>query len=141
LAGIRDERIVPPVRASLLLLLPVVLFAVGCGGAVCEKPSGHYRVVIAERSGDCRMGDSEFILDTKSPPKTAGCTNETKQSADGCRVTLEGTCAGTSTLGPSVTRGVVDWARDGSSGSGIMDMTYSSPNACHSTYDISYERI
>jgi hypothetical protein len=139
LAGIRDERIVPPVRASLLLLLPVVLLTLGCGGA-CADRNGSYRMETVKRSGTCGEGVVSVVkLSGRPSAPAAPCTGRITYSANNCSSRDDVVCpkAGVNTHIDEA----VDWDFNGLVGAGTVTLSRDGPDSCSGTYDVGYGKI
>jgi hypothetical protein len=134
-------------RAALLLLIYVTT---SCGEEApndrgpCAQRSGTYRMVLAERSGNCGSAETVETIDAQPskppPPCTAG---EIRYSEDNCEVTNVNVTCPTTEGGTSVINGKYTWSKDGSSGAGTMAMTIGDNLGlvCQSSYDVTLERL
>lgn len=134
----------------------IVVFLVGACGSnedgssgPCSQRSGTYRMMFAERSGNCGdMPEQVTTIDAQPTAPPPPCTSgEIRYSADNCEVTNinilcpEDAIAGGAT---STTNAKFTWSPDGSTGRGVMSilLTDSSGVAiCQSTYDAVATRL
>lgn len=118
-----------------------LLFLVGCGGGgPCQDRSGTYVSRATARTGNCGAIAESVVTYSNSKPATAtGCTGKQDLSGDNCRITSDISCPNGSDTAKMV--GVVDWNQEGSSATGVMDITVDGPDSCHGTYDVTFARI
>lgn len=98
------------------------------------------------RTGDC--GAAAETVDTVDKQPTAidaPCKGSIGYTADNCAVTNDFSCPVDAVEKGAVATysGKYDWSKDGSSGSGILDLTIvnsAGKNLCHGTYDVTVSR-
>lgn len=112
----------------------------------CVTAGAQYEFDYYQTSGDCGPIDNQVVaIPEDGVLTTKGCTSGPNSKYEGCSVYLDQTCSG-DVNGVSFTikeLGKVDWAEDGSSGSGTMqlDGSASDGSSCHSTYRVTAKRL
>jgi hypothetical protein len=111
-----------PMRLLSVLALGVLLLS--CGGSEdgpCQPRSGLYRMhLVANGGGNCGP-IPDLVVSSSGMGGDPACVLSTMSSADGCMVSLEGTCPASDNSGGKVTtRTSVTWTKDGHSASGTM---------------------
>lgn len=110
----------------------------------CVGRSGSYFVHYAYQSGNCgTVADSVIVLDeTAASAVNSECANATSTSADNCDVTMDVTCAN-STSSQLTQRGKISWSENGENGSGTIEAILIDDDGaqmCDGIYTISYSR-
>lgn len=128
-------------------LLLTALLLLGCSSSThasgpCGQRQGTYVLDYTERSGDCGPVSEQIVNVTGAPTVPSSCQGTATASADNCDVKTDYACPDPS-AGTDHFTGDVTWSPDGSSGSGIQEITIYSPSgavACESDYDVTITR-
>jgi hypothetical protein len=126
---------------------------VGCGAVLgacsssgssgpCVDRSGTYAITFTPISGNCGAVGTVVDVITPGQGTSNSCTGSDTAPADNCTVTLSQWACPTSAGGTLVETGDAHWSEDGSTATGILEITVTLSDGltCSGSYNVKYQR-